>query len=105
MNIIKKSTAAAFISLFALTTFLTLPAKAEVNPFADQTIMTVASDDKKDKCGEGKCGETKKAAKGKCGEGKCGETKKAAKGKCGEGKCGETKKAAKGKCGEGKCGE
>jgi len=57
------------------------------------------------KAKEGKCGNTAKMKDGKCGEGKCGATKKDAKatemkptdkkmpeGKCGEGKCGATKK-------------
>jgi len=117
MNIIKKSSIVTLLSIFAFSAFVTLPAKAAVNPFADHNIMTIVDHDekkgngegkkamKKGKCGEGKCGEGKKAMKkGKCGEGKCGEGKKAMKkGKCGEGKCGEGKKAAKkGKCGEGK---
>jgi len=127
MNIIKKSTMSALAGILALTLAATLPAKAETNPFASQSLMTFesVSDDKKadakcgegkmatkakGKCGEGKCGEgkMKAKAKGKCGEGKCGEGKMKAKGKCGEGKmaekgkCGEGKMAGKGKCGEGK---
>ncbi len=114
MNIIKKSAVALLLGTFALTSLVSLSAKAESNPFEAQGIVSIAGDDGKDqkcgegkkakkgKCGEGKCGEGKKAKKGKCGEGKCGEGKKAKKGKCGEGKCGEGKKAKKGKCGEGK---
>ena len=92
MKLIKKSSIAALLGLFALTVAVTMPAKAETNPFAVQDVMTIVSadDHKKGKCGEGKCGEGKAKAKGKCGEGKCGEgKKKAKKGKCGEGKCGE----------------
>jgi len=108
MNIIKKSTLAMLFGAFAVATLVSLPAKAESNPFEAQGIVTIAEqDDKAGKCGEGKmkdgkCGEGKKAKKGKCGEGKCGEGKAAKKGKCGEGKCGEGKAAKKGKCGEGK---
>ncbi len=50
------------------------------------------------KCGDGKCGDSKKKMKEsadakkdmKCGEGKCGTTPKKApaKAKCGQGKCG-----------------
>ena len=113
MSILKKSSIAALLSIFALSAMGTLPAKAESNPFAAQNLMTISAPDghKQDKCGEGKCGEAKakKLTKGKCGEGKCGEAKakKLTKGKCGEGKCGEAKakKLTKGKCGEGKCGE
>ena len=108
MKLIKKSSIAALLGIFALTVAATMPAKAETNPFAVQDVMTIVSadDHEKGKCGEGKCGESKMkdAAKGKCGEGKCGESKMKAKakGKCGEGKCGEGKaKGAK----EGKCGE
>ena len=101
MNIIKKSAVVLMLGTFALTSLVSLSAKAESNPFESQGIVSIVADqDKKEKCGEGKCGEGKKAAKGKCGEGKCGEGKKAMKGKCGEGKCGEGKKAKKDK----KCG-
>ncbi len=57
----------------------------------DSGYQLVGEKGKEGKCGEGKCGEDKKA------EGACGEGKKA------EGACGEGKKA-EGKCGEGKCG-
>ena len=76
-------------------------AHAAGNPFAlnalPQGYMVAAADKAQDgKCGEGKCGGTKKDAKaqdGKCGEGKCGGAKetKAKEGKCGEGKCGGKK--------------
>ena len=117
MNILKKSGLAAVMGLLAFSVFVSNAAKAELNPFASQDLVTFApegvSEGKcgeskakaKGKCGEGKCGESKAKAKGKCGEGKCGESKAKAKGKCGEGKCGESKVKAKGKCGEGKCGE
>ena len=103
MKLIKKSSMAALLGLFALTVAATMPAKAETNPFAVANVMTiVAADAHEDgKCGEGKM---KDKAKGKCGEGKCGEGKAKA---MAEGKCGEDKMKAhaKGKCGEGKCGE
>jgi len=123
MKLIKKSSIAALLGLFALTVAATMPAKAETNPFAVQNVMTIVAGDGhengkcgegkakekvKGKCGEGKCGEGKAKA---MAEGKCGEGKAMAKGKCGEGKCGEGKAKAKGKCGEGKakakgkCGE
>ena len=75
--------------------------------------------DKKDKkgegsCGEGSCGEKKdKKGEGSCGEGSCGEKKdKKGEGSCGEGSCGGDKegegscgeKDGEGKCGEGSCG-
>ena len=104
MNIIKKSALGLLLGTFTVASLMSLPVKAESNPFEAQGIVSiVAEDNKAQKCGEGKA---KKAMKGKCGEGKCGEgkAKKAMKGKCGEGKCGEgkAKKAMKGKCGEGK---
>ena len=91
MNIIKKSSIVTLLSIFAFSAFVTLPAKAAVNPFADHNIVTIVDHDEK----QGKSGEDKKAMKkGKCCEGKCGEGKKAAK----KGKCGEGKAKAK-KCG------
>ena len=58
-----------------------------------------------DKCGAGKCGDSKKEKKAeKCGAGKCGDAKKAPAEKCGAGKCGDAKKAPAAKCGAGKCG-
>lgn len=110
----------------AVSSLGTTAVQADQNPFVTQDLAggyNLASADMEGKCGEGKCGGDKKAAKeGKCGEGKCGGDKKAKKeGKCGEGKCGEGKcganhskgkgaekaseKAKEGKCGEGKCGE
>lgn len=97
---------AAFVASMATTGV----ASAAENPFGITEInggfMVAAVDGK---CGEGKCGGEKKAAR----EAKCGGEKKAAKdGKCGEGKCGGKKKAAmEAKCGgekkaarEAKCG-
>jgi uncharacterized low-complexity protein len=98
MTLLKKSGLAAIMGLLAFSVFASNVAKAEVNPFASQDLVTFAPE-----------GESEGKAKGKCGEGKCGESKMKAKakGKCGEGKCGESKMKAKakGKCGEGKCGE
>ena len=111
MNKVKTSTVKVLLAIFALGFLTSNIAKAESNPFAANDLVTIASKDNDNKCGEGKCGEgkTKAAKKSKCGEGKCGEgkMKAAKKGKCGEGKCGEgkMKAAKKGKCGEGKCGE
>jgi uncharacterized low-complexity protein len=106
MKLLKKSSMTALLGLFALSLAVSAPVKAETNPFETKSIVTIVAEEAKaGKCGEGKCGESKKAKAGKCGEGKCGESKKAKAGKCGEGKCGESKKAKKGKCGEGKCGE
>ena len=83
MKLLKKSGLAAMMGLLAFSVFASNVAKAEVNPFSAQTLVTfIAEDATKAKCGEGKCGENK--AKAKCGEGKCGENK--AKAKCGEGK-------------------
>jgi uncharacterized low-complexity protein len=99
MNLLKKSGLVAVTGLLAFSVFASNIAKAETNPFVNQTLVTVAADaGEKAKCGEGKCGEGKAKAKGKCGEGKCGEGKAKAKGKCGEGKCGEGKGKTK-KCG------
>ena len=79
--------------------------EAGANPFMMNELssgyMQVAQEGK---CGgtpkEGKCGANKGTKEGKCGEGKCGDSKKAVK----EGKCGDSKKGKEGKCGEGKCG-
>ena len=91
MNIVKKSTMAVVMSVFAFGLFASNIAKAESNPFATGELVTIVTDHKEGKCGEGKCGE------GKCGEGKAKGAKKA---KCGEGKCGEGKSKDKSK----KCG-
>ena len=55
MKLIKKSSIAALLGLFALTVAATMPAKAETNPFAVQNTMTIVSadDHEKGKCGEG----------------------------------------------------
>ena len=103
MKLLQKSGLAAMMGLLAFSVFASNVAKAEVNPFSAQTLVTfIAEDATKAKCGEGKCGENKAKAKAKCGEGKCGENKAKAKAKCGEGKCGENKAKANAKCGEGK---
>ena len=97
MNIVKQSTIAALVGVFALGLLTSNVAKADTNPFASNELVTIAAAHTGDKCGEGK---TKDGKKAKCGEGKCGEGKKKAKGKCGEGKCGEGKSKEKSK----KCG-
>ena len=72
------------------------------NPFgmsklsADQTQLA----DNHNKCGEGKCGGSKKE-EAKCGEGKCGDSMKK-EAKCDSGK--DENKDKKMKCGTGKCG-
>ena len=102
-----------FIAAFSLLFFIAAsPVNAAENPFG---MSNMATDQVQLAGKDGKCGDSKKEAKGgKCGEGKCGDSKKEAKGgKCGDskkeakgGKCGDSKKEAKGgKCGEGKCGD
>ena len=84
-KLLKNSAISAFALLFIMA-FSPLANAAE-NPFGMSNVATdmqVASNHENGKCGEGKCGDSKK--KGKCGEGKCGDSKK--KSKCGEGKCG-----------------
>jgi uncharacterized low-complexity protein len=87
-----------FLSLFAaliLSAGLSMGSvQAAENPFGMSDLDTVqqlsmSSKPKDGKCGEGKCGGSKK--EGKCGEGKCGDSKKKKDGKCGEGKCGDSK--------------
>ncbi len=53
MNIIKKSSIAALLSVFAFSAMVTMPAKAETNPFAAQDMVTIVKHDgdKKGKCG------------------------------------------------------
>lgn len=79
-------TLAAGAAFVATTAFAPIASAAD-NPFGmaklDSGYQLAAADDKKKdgKCGEGKCGGTKKPADdkkkdGKCGEGKCGGTKK-----------------------------
>ena len=84
MKLIKKSSIAALLSVFALSLAVSTSAKAEVNPFAAQNVMTITSPDghEKGKCGEGKCGGDKAASMAE------GKMEKAKEGKCGEGKCG-----------------
>ena len=85
--------AAAVGAAFVASAMLAPIASASENPFAATELSSgynLAEKHSEGKCGEGECGDAKKAAhEGKCGEGKCGEAKKAEKeGKCGEGKCG-----------------
>jgi len=112
ITLLNKSLITALSFLFFIT--ISPVSSAAENPFgmSDMATDQIQLSGKDGKCGEGKCGDSKKAAK--CGEGKCGDSKKEAKGgKCGDskkeakgGKCGDSKKEAKGgKCGEGKCGE
>jgi uncharacterized low-complexity protein len=92
-------------------------ASAAENPFGFKQMDTgysqVASNHMEGKCGEGKCGGSKKPkAEGSCGgkmkEGSCGGKKK--EGSCGgkmkEGSCGgkKTEGSCGGKMKEGKCG-
>jgi len=95
--------AAAIGTAFALS-LATAPVSADTaNPFGMSDLTSGYQQVAEGKCGEGKCGGSKKK-EAKCGEGKCGAKKKAKKeGKCGEGKCGGAKKK-EAKCGEGKCG-
>jgi uncharacterized low-complexity protein len=67
MNLLKKTGLAAIMGLLAFSVFASNVAKAEVNPFAAQDLVTFASEGNSEgTCGEGKCGESN--AKGK----KCG---------------------------------
>lgn len=71
MNLLKKSSLTVITGLLAFAFFASNVVKAETNPFTTQDIVTiVAAESKGDKCGEGKCGESKAKAKTKCGEGK-----------------------------------
>jgi len=84
-------------------------AQAEANPFGMTELSSGYMQVAEGSCGEGKCGNMKKAKEeGSCGEGMKGKDKKKAKGEgsCGEGMKGKDKKKAKGEgsCGEGKCG-
>ena len=81
MKTFNKSPLALVFAVFALMSFISMPAKANNNPFEVENVQLSYVDDahQDHSCGEGK------DKKGKCGEGKCGEGKK--KGKCGEGKC------------------
>ena len=102
---------AALAGSFALTGVAV--GKSVDSPFEMSTLesgyMLGATGDKKDKggegsCGEGSCGEGKdKGGEGSCGEGSCGDDK-GGEGSCGEGSCGGEKEDAEGKCGEGSCG-
>ena len=101
-----KSMALAFGTAFAASLAATGIANAAENPFGITEVngSFLVADAADGKCGEAKCGASKKAAsEAKCGgekkaasEAKCGGEKKAAS----EAKCGAEKKAAK----EAKCG-
>ena len=92
----KNAISAVIGAAFATGALLAPAAHAAENPFGAKSMssgyMQLAEADKakEGKCGEGKCGASKKK-EGKCGEGKCGADKKK-EGKCGEGKCGANKK-------------
>ena len=89
----------------ALLSCAAATATADVNPFQATPLASgydlLNKAGAEGKCGEGKCGGDKKAAK----EGKCGEKKAKREGKCGEDKAHDKKAGKEGKCGEGKCGE
>ena len=110
---------AALAGTFALTGVAT--ADSADNPFEMSSLSSgymlgagegSCGGDKKDKggegsCGEGSCGgEKDKGGEGSCGEGSCGgEKDKGGEGSCGEGSCGgEKDKGGEGSCGEGSCG-
>ena len=108
---------AALAGSFALTGVVA--AKSADSPFAMSSLesgymlgLDSTTGDKKDKggegsCGEGSCGHSKdKGSEGSCGEGSCGHSKdKGSEGSCGEGSCGHSKdKGSEGSCGEGSCG-
>ncbi|TPH19151.1 hypothetical protein, partial [Litorilituus lipolyticus] len=78
MSLLNKSFLLAMSGVLAFSVFTSNVAQAEINPFSAKDTVTYAEKKDANKCGEGKCGEGKKKAKGKCGEGKCGEGKKKA---------------------------
>ncbi len=85
-----KPIASALGATFAVSLLASPMSQAADNPFTmtdhGKGYMVAAEHEHEGSCGEGKCGDDKKA-EGKCGEGKCGD-KEEAEGKCGEGKCG-----------------
>ena len=95
-----KPVAAALGTTFVVSLASPIVSATE-NPFSVKELSNgymVAEQDAEGKCGaskdesEGKCGAQKDtSAEGKCGEGKCGDKRKAHEGKCGEGKCGDNK--------------
>jgi len=93
-TLINKSIISALSFLFVIA-FSPMATAAE-NPFgmSNTVDMQLADSHMEGKCGEGKCGGSKK-------ERKCDDDKKS---KCGEGKCGDGMKAKSrdGKCGDGK---
>jgi uncharacterized low-complexity protein len=109
-NSTKKPLVAALGAAFVTSMAFAPAAGADTNPFGATELETGYMVLAEGKCGEGKCGGTKKT-EAKCGEGKCGADKAAAKAKeakCAEGKCAAAKaaeKAAEAKCAEGKCAE
>lgn len=102
--LINKSIISALSFLFVIA-FSPMTTAAE-NPFgmSNSVDMQLADSHMEGKCGEGKCGGSKKDRKcdddkkGKCGEGKCGAEMKE---KSRDGKCGDGKKS---KSEEPKCG-
>jgi len=94
MKKINKSLALVLGSALTASGSITTATAAENNPFSVTELssgyeIAMSKKGKDGKCGEGKCGKSKKK-EGKCGEGKCGKSKKK-EGKCGEGKCGKSK--------------
>ena len=106
------------ILLITALTFISLTTNvySSTSPFAQHNMIksSVAIKGNKGKCGEGKCGNSKKtettdesSAKKKCGEGKCGNNKSTKAETESEGKCGSsdnethdtTEKNKEGKCG------
>ena len=72
MSLIKKSGLSVVIASLMFV-FGAAPAMADNNPFTTEELPTERTCAPDGKCGEGKCGDSKKAKKdGKCGEGKCG---------------------------------
>ena len=47
MSLIKQTSMVALVGIFALSVFVTTPAKADTNPFASHELMTVVSMDDK----------------------------------------------------------
>lgn len=99
MTLLNKSLISALSFLFLVS--ISPVTSAAENPFGmtDQSAqpLQLASNHSDDKCGKGKCGDSKKCGDGmKCGQGKCGDSKK-----CGDGKGKD--EDDKGKCGKGKC--
>jgi len=96
-SMIIKPIAAAIGVAFVSSMFISSAVIADDNPFATADLnagyMLAGDKDKEGKCGEGKCGGDKAAAKD--AEGSCGDSKGE------EGSCGESK-GEEGSCGESK---